>query len=89
MSHSSPLHFLPADKLVLDCISHSEHFKGNAAFSSGFATLINAAIVVQGNDYLIASGQVGIGIGITFLWAVQNALRIDQQGWLNNLAAFL
>jgi hypothetical protein len=21
------------------------------------------------------------------LWAIQNALRIDQQGWLNNLAA--
>jgi hypothetical protein len=31
---------------------------------------------------------VAVGIGVTFLWAVQNALRIDQQGWLNNLAAF-
>ena len=33
--------------------------------------------------------QVGISVGITFVWAVQNALRIDQQGWLNNLATFL
>lgn len=31
--------------------------------------------------------QVAISIGITLIWAIQNALRIDQQGWLNNLAA--
>jgi amino acid transporter len=32
--------------------------------------------------------QVAISVGITLIWAIQNALRIDQQGWLNNLAAF-
>ena len=32
--------------------------------------------------------QVAIAIGIALVWAVQNALRIDQQGWLNNIAAF-
>lgn len=32
--------------------------------------------------------QVAIGVGITAVWAIQNALRVDQQGWLNNFAAF-
>ena len=69
--------------------SHGDYVEGNAAFSSGFATLINGAIVLQENDSLSTDVQVDIGIGITLLWAVQNALRIDQQGWLNNFAAFL
>ena len=71
------------------CISDHEYIQGNAAFSSGFATLVSAAIVVQGHDSLSTGVRVGISIGITFLWAAQNALRIDQQGWINNFAAFL
>ncbi|UJR16304.1 hypothetical protein I4U23_003210 [Adineta vaga] len=68
------------------------NFAGNcaadAAFSSGFATIINAAIMLNGQPSLSIGIQVAIGIGITFIWAAQNAIRIDQQGWLNNLAAF-
>ena len=75
--------------LIAKYLFHCNYVEGIAAFSSGFATLINAAIVLQGNDSLSTGIQVGIGIGITLLWAVQNALRIDQQGWLNNFAAFL
>lgn len=33
--------------------------------------------------------QVAISIAVTLVWAIQNALRIDQQGWLNNLSAFI
>ncbi|CAF3696031.1 unnamed protein product [Rotaria sp. Silwood1] len=65
------------------------NFIGNfadVAFASGFATIINAAIILEGKDSLSTGAQVGIAIGITFVWAVQNALRIDQQGWLNNFA---
>ncbi len=29
-----------------------------------------------------------MSIGILFTWSVISALRIDQQGWLNNIAAF-
>ncbi|CAF3610081.1 unnamed protein product [Rotaria sp. Silwood1] len=62
------------------------NFAGDVAFASGFATIINAAIILEGKDSLSTGAQVGIAIGITFIWAVQNALRIDQQGWLNNFA---
>ncbi|CAF4007446.1 unnamed protein product [Rotaria sp. Silwood2] len=65
------------------------NFIGNfadVAFASGFATIINAAIILEGKDSLSTGAQVGIAIGICFVWAVQNALRIDQQGWLNNFA---
>ncbi|CAF2588393.1 unnamed protein product [Rotaria sp. Silwood2] len=59
----------------------------NAAFSSGFATIVNAALVLNGKESLSIGAQVGISIGITFVWAIQNIFRIDQQGWLNNIAA--
>ena len=61
---------------------------GDAAFASGFATIVNAAIFLNGRPPLSIGAEVGIGIGIAFVWAVQNALRIDRQGWLNNIAAF-
>ncbi|CAF1209793.1 unnamed protein product [Adineta ricciae] len=61
----------------------------DAAFSSGFASIINAAFVLDGKQPLSIHIQVGISVGITFIWAVQNALRIDQQGWLNNIATFI
>ena len=61
---------------------------GDAAFASGFATVINAALVLDGKSELGTGAKVAIGVGITFVWTLQNALRIDQQGWVNNLAAF-
>ncbi|CAF0821571.1 unnamed protein product [Didymodactylos carnosus] len=77
---------------------------GDAAFSSGFASILNAAVILNGEtnsttDQLLDKGehrtglsiniQVAIGIGMLAIWALQNALRIDQQGWLNNIAAVL
>jgi len=62
--------------------------KGDAAFSSGFAIIVNAALVFDGKSSLSIGGQVGVGIGVTFIWTIQNALPINQQGWLNNVAAF-
>ena len=61
---------------------------GDTAFSSGFGLIVNAAIILDGRPSLSTGEQVAVSIGITFIWALQNALRIDQQGWLNNLAAF-
>lgn len=75
-----------AKQNLVSSIDNFEYFEGDVAFASGFATIINAAIILEGKESLSTGAQVGIGIGICFLWAVQNALRIDQQGWLNNFA---
>lgn len=64
-------------------------FIGDVAFASGFATVVNDVIILSGKESLSTGGIVGIGIAASFLWAVQNALRIDQQGWFNNFAVIL
>jgi hypothetical protein len=28
-----------------------------------------------------------VAVGVSFLWAAKNTLRVDHQGWFNNLAA--
>ncbi|CAF4399035.1 unnamed protein product [Rotaria sp. Silwood2] len=64
------------------------HWYGSdAAFSSGFAIIVNDTLMLNGKSSLSIGGQVGIGIAITLIWTIQNALRIDQQGWMNNIAA--
>ncbi|CAF3306955.1 unnamed protein product [Rotaria socialis] len=81
--------------LIKITINKSPNELGNCLFTpslvtplSGFTTIVNAAIIMGGNDSLNTGAQVGIGIGICFVWAAQNALRIDQQGWLNNFTVF-
>ncbi|CAF3487519.1 unnamed protein product [Rotaria socialis] len=60
----------------------------NTAFASGFSSILDAALVLGGKPSLSLGVQVAISIGILSMWAIQNTFRIDQQGWLNNLAAF-
>lgn len=63
-------------------------YVGNTAFASGFSTIISAALGLNGKSPLSIGVRVAISIGILFIWAFQNIFRIDQQGWLNNVAAF-
>ncbi|CAF2036296.1 unnamed protein product [Rotaria magnacalcarata] len=83
-----PVKHAPLASFICGWFNFLGNFAGDVAFASGFATIVNAAIIMGGNDSLNIGAQVGIGIGISFVWAVQNALRIDQQGWLNNFAVF-
>lgn len=62
---------------------------GDAAFASGFASLITTAVSMGSDQVPTVGQQVGIAIAVCFVWSVINALRIDQQGWLNNLAMFI
>ncbi|UJR27558.1 hypothetical protein I4U23_008840 [Adineta vaga] len=65
------------------------NFAGDVALASGFAKLINSALIISNKPSLSNETQVAIGIGILFLWCLQNALRVDQNGWLNNIAALV
>ncbi|CAF2708879.1 unnamed protein product [Rotaria sp. Silwood2] len=82
-----PIQYAPLSSFICGWFNFVGNVAANAAFSSGFATIVNAALILDGKDSLSTGAEVGISIGITILWAIQNTFRIDQQGWLNNVAA--
>ncbi|CAF3690021.1 unnamed protein product [Rotaria sp. Silwood1] len=82
-----PIQYTPLASFICGWFNFVGNVAANAAFSSGFATIVNAALVLNGKDSLSQGAEVGISIGVTILWAIQNIFRIDQQGWLNNVAA--
>ena len=69
---------------------------GTAAFAAGFASIVNAAVALNNpgsnstdqfgiNDVpnpttIDSQIQTAVAIGVVILWALQNILRIDQQG---------
>jgi len=62
---------------------------GDASFASFFASFFNAGLEasrIKGYEY---QASVGVAIGVLLLWSVLNWFRIDQVGWINNLAAFV
>ena len=56
------------------------------ALSDGTTTTSTSSAVSTCATYGIGA-QVGIAIAIAACWSVMNVMRVDQQGWLNNLAA--
>ena len=70
-----------------DTSGWSVDFLGDAAFAMGFVSILNSALIISSKEPLDIYFQVGLAISITFLWAVQNVLRIDQQGWVYTVAA--
>lgn len=60
---------------------------GDASFGYGFADAIASAYSVYNPDGLTVQQVVLIAIAISAVWALLNALKVDQQGWVNNFAA--
>ncbi|CAF1410935.1 unnamed protein product [Adineta steineri] len=83
-----PLRYAPLASFTCGWFNFFGNVAGDAAFASGFATMVNAAVVLDGKSSLSTGEQVGIAIAITFVWTLINTLRIDKQGWINNIAAF-
>ncbi|CAF0904084.1 unnamed protein product [Adineta ricciae] len=67
------------------------NFIGNiacdATFASGFANIVSSAFIISDRPPLSVNIRTAIGITILFLWCAQNSLRVDRNGWLNNIAA--
>jgi hypothetical protein len=67
---------------------------GDASFALGCAGLISSAVgmtswdpvAMAGGDPLAQQPTIGIAILLCAVWAVINALRVDQQGVVNNFA---
>ena len=68
---------------------------GDASFAWGFASVVAAARSFSSVDasgapsgpVMTVQEQVGVAIAVCAAWSLINALRIDQQGWVNNFAA--
>jgi amino acid transporter len=90
----------PAKYSALACyVCGTFNFIGNAAgdasFAWGFASVVAAARSFSSVDasgaptgpVMTVQQQVGVAIAVCAAWSVINALRVDQQGWVNNFAA--
>jgi amino acid transporter len=60
---------------------------GDASFANGWAAFLSAAVVASGGEAISTQSQVGVSIAILLFWSLLNFFRVDQVGWLNNLAA--
>lgn len=61
---------------------------GDASFATGFASFLSAAVAAADKP-LTSKAEVGISIAILFIWSFLNFFRIDQVGWINNIAAII
>lgn len=62
---------------------------GDAAFAYSFAYFLNAAINVSGGDGYNEVMTATVSILVLAVWSLLNLTRIDQIGWINDLAAYV
>lgn len=60
---------------------------GDATFATGWASFFSASIRASGANGLNAEEQVFLSIFVLWIWTCLNFYRVDQVGWVNNLAA--
>jgi amino acid transporter len=52
------------------------------------ASVTNSAIQASGGAAYSPQATVGVSIVVVSVWSLLNCFRIDQLGWINNMAAF-
>ena len=62
---------------------------GDASFANFFGSFFSSALEASGIATYSSQAAVGVSIGVLLLWSVLNMFRVDQVGWINNLAAFV
>jgi len=83
----TPLKWAPLCSYICGWANFVGNAAGDATFATGFASFLSSALVSSGYSAIEARPQVGISIAVIFFWSVLNCFRIDQVGWVNNLAA--
>lgn len=81
-----PLEDAPLASYVTGWANWLGNVAGDASFAQGFASFLSSALVASGYNGISDSGLVGTSIAILFLWSCINFFRVDQIGWLNNIA---
>lgn len=85
----SPREWAPFLSYVTGWLNFLGNTAGDASFATGFASFLSAALAAAGGQVLTAGAQVGISIAVLWVWSILNFVRIDQVGWVNNLAGNL
>jgi amino acid transporter len=62
---------------------------GDASFAYGWASMLNAAVTASGGEQYSSQATVGVSIIVIIIWSLLNCFRVDQLGWINNMAAFI
>ncbi|CAF1031970.1 unnamed protein product [Adineta steineri] len=82
----APADSAPLISYLCGWLSFVGNVTGDASYSYGFVYILNAIIMLHDKPSLSTTDQVLISIIILFTWSAVNTLRINQQGWLNNLS---
>ena len=51
--------------------------------------MLNAAVTASGGEQYSSQATVGFSIIVIIIWSLLNCFRVDQLGWINNMAAFI
>lgn len=62
---------------------------GDASFASFFASFFNAGLQASRITPYDYQPSVGVAIAVLLVWSILNWFRVDQVGWVNNIAAFV
>ena len=85
-----PIAYSPVVSYICGWANFLGNAAGDASFAATWAVFLNAAIIASGaTESLSNEALVGISIFVLFIWSMLNIIRIDQLGWLNNIAAMI
>lgn len=83
-----PAQWAPLASYITGWTNFIGNAAGDASFASFFASFFNAGLEASRIQTYDDSAAVGVAIGVLLVWSMLNWFRVDQVGWVNNLAAF-
>jgi amino acid transporter len=83
----APPSWAPFLSFIVGWINFIGNLANSASFASGCVTILAASVTLRDGTVLSTELQVGLSIVLLTLWAAQNCLRIDQQGWMSTVGA--
>lgn len=83
-----PIQYAPLCSYICGWFNFLGNAAGDASFAYAWASVLNAAILVSGGISYSSNGTVAVSIAVLTLWTLLNCFRVDQLGWVNNIAAY-
>lgn len=83
----APVEYAPLWSYITGILNFIGNGLGDASFAYGWASFVSAGVVAMNGNVLTLGQQVCISIVVLFVWSALNCFRVDQVGWINNVAA--